>query len=181
MSKNKMGTPGARVVALITAMAAGVGLAAMPAGALPHAAAHVRHAASDVVLTDLTLNTSYDCVGPCAAATFFSGYGLARSGVTTYRWSEAGAVTSVEEDGCLVSSIHEALTAQSGPDNGDAIYFSTTKDLECPTANPNVYTETAPLSVSGGTGAFKSATGEGLLALTVLNRPRSAGARSRHQ
>ena len=78
MSKNKMGTPGARVVALITAMAAGVGLAAMPAGALPHAAAHVRHAASDVVLTDLTLNTSYDCVGPCAAATFCSGYGLAR-------------------------------------------------------------------------------------------------------
>ena len=81
-------------------------------------------------------------------------------------------MTSVEEDGCLVSSIHEALTAQSGPDNGDAIYFSTTKDLECPTANPNVYTETAPLSVSGGTGAFTAEPlGEGLLALTVLNSP----------
>jgi hypothetical protein len=171
MRRNKMGTPGALVVALTTAMGAGVGLAAMPAGASPHAAAHVRHAASDVDLTDLTLNTSYDCVGPCAAATYFSGYGVARSGVTTYGWSEDGAVTNVEANGCLVSSIHEALTAQSGPDNGDAIYFSTTKDLECPTANPNVYTETAPLTVSGGTGAFKSAAGEGSVALTVLNSP----------
>jgi hypothetical protein len=65
----------------------------------------------------------------------------------------------------------EYLVHRVGPDNGDAIYFSTTKDLECPTANPNVYTETAPLTVSGGTGAFKSATGEGSLALTVLNSP----------
>jgi hypothetical protein len=124
-----------------------------------------------VDLTDLTLTTSYNCVGPCAAATYFSGYGVARSGVTTYGWSENGATTSVEKNGCLVSSIHEALTAQSGPDNGDAIYFSTTKDLECPTTNPNVYTETAPLTVSGGTGVFKSATGKGSLALTVLDSP----------
>jgi len=173
VSNSKMGTRAALAVALVTAgaLATGVGLAAMPAGASPHSAAHVRHTAGDVDLTDLTLNTSYTCVGPCAAATYFSGYGVARSGVTTYGWSESGAVTSVEKNGCLVSSIHEALTAQNGPDSGDAIYFSTTKDLECPTANPNVYTETAPLTVSGGTGAFKSATGEGSLALTVLNSP----------
>ena len=171
MTKSKTGTPKARVVTLITALVIGVGLAALPAEASAHAAAHVRHAATEVNLADLTLTTSYTCVGPCAAATYFSGYGVARTGVSTYGLSESGTVTSVEKNGCLVSSIHEALTAQSGPDNGDAIYFSTTKDLEYPTANPNVYTETAPLTVSGGTGAFKSVTGEGSLALTVLNSP----------
>jgi len=173
MKNSRMGTRGGLTVALVAAgaLATGASFVALPAGASPHTAAAVRHAAGNVDLTDLTLTTSYDCVGPCAAATYFSGYGVARSGVTTYGWSESGAVTSVEKNGCLVSSIHEALTAQSGPDSGDAIYFSTTKDLECPTANPNVYTETAPLTVSGGTGAFKSATGEGSLALTVLNSP----------
>lgn len=173
MSNSKMSARAAGVVALLTAgaVAAGVGVAPMPAGASPHAAAHVRHAPTDVDLADLTLTTAYGCVGPSAAATYFSGYGVARSGVTTYGWSETGAVTSVEKNGCLVSSINEALTAQSGPDNGDAIYFSTTKDLECPTANANVYTETSPLTVSGGTGAFKRATGQASLALTVLNSP----------
>jgi hypothetical protein len=173
MRNSKMGTPVAAVVTLITAgaAAAGFGVAPTPVGASPHAAAHVRHAATGLDLADLTLTTAYNCVGPCAAATYFSGYGVARSGVATYGWSETGAVTNVEKNGCLFSGIHEALTAQSGPDNGDAIYFSTTKDLECPTANTNVYTETTPLTVSGGTGAFKSATGEGSLALRVLNSP----------
>jgi hypothetical protein len=69
VTKSKTGTPAARVVALITALVAGVGLAAMPAGASAHTAAHVWHAATEVNLTDLTLNTSYTCVGPCAAAT----------------------------------------------------------------------------------------------------------------
>lgn len=173
MTGRKIFTRAAVVVALVTtgALITGVGLVAAPVGASPHAVAHVRHAAGDVGLADLALTTSYDCVGPCAAATYFSASGVARSGVTTYGWSETGAVTSVEKNGCLVSSIHEALEAQSGADSGDAIYFSTTKDLECPTANPNVYSETAPLTVSGGTGAFKSATGEGSVSLTVLNSP----------
>ena len=157
MSNSKMSARAAGVVALLTAgaVAAGVGVAPMPAGASPHAAAHVRHAPTDVDLADLTLTTAYGCVGPSAAATYFSGYGLARSGVTTYGWSETGAVTSVEKNGCLVSSINEALTAQSGPDNGDTILFNH-EGPGVPPANANVYTETSPLTVSGGTGAFKS-------------------------
>jgi hypothetical protein len=179
--KSKIGIRAALVVTLITAgaLAAGVGVASIPAGASPHAPAHAlahlrAHAGpamTELDLTDLTLNTLYTCVGPCASATYFSGYGVARSGVTTYGWSEVGTVTSVEENGCLVSSIHEALTAQSGPDSGDAIYFSTASDLECPTADPNVYTETAPFTITGGTGAFTSATGKWSYALTVLASP----------
>jgi hypothetical protein len=174
MSKNKIGTLGAWVVALITvgALATGVGVAATPAGASPHvAAAHVGHAASELDLTDLTMNAWYTCVGPCASATYFSDYAVARSGVMTFAWSGAGTETSVEKNGCSVSTIHEALTEQGGPDNGDTIYLSTTKDLYCPTANANVSHETASFTIAGGTGAFKSATGEASYALTVLNSP----------
>jgi hypothetical protein len=75
------------------------------------------------------------------------------------------------KNGCLVSSTHETLTAQSGPDNGDAVIFQPPRTWSCASANPNVYTETAPLTVSGDTGAFKSATGAGSLAFMVLNNP----------
>lgn len=173
MSKNKMGSPGARVMALVAAgtLATGLGPAAMPAGASPHPGAQAKHAATELDLTDLTMNTWYTCVGPCASATYFSGQGVARSGVTTFGWSEAGTGTSTETNGCLVSTLHEALTEQSGPDNGDAIYFTTTKDLYCPTANANVWNETSPFTITGGTGPFKSATGTGLWTLTVLVSP----------
>ena len=79
MSNSTSNTRG-RTVALITAaaLAAGVVLADVPAGASPHAAAHVRRAATRLDLTDLTMNTWYTCVGPCAAATYFSAQGVAR-------------------------------------------------------------------------------------------------------
>ncbi|HXW78771.1 MAG TPA: hypothetical protein VEJ84_04695 [Acidimicrobiales bacterium] len=163
----------ALAVALLAtgAMATGAGLATTAAAAPSLAPAQLRHAATELDLTGLTMNTWYTCVGPCASATYFSAEGIARSGVTTLGWSEAGTVTSVEKNGCLISTLYEALTAQSGPNSGDAIYFSTTKDLDCPTANANVYRETSPFTIAGGTGAFKSATGTGSFTLTVLNSP----------
>jgi len=172
MKNSSLGTRATLVLALITAgaLVAGVGVAAMPAGASSRAAAHARHGATQLDLTDLTMNTWYTCVGPCASATYFSAYGVARSGDTTFGWSGTGTGTG-EQGNCQVSTINEALTAQGGPDNGDAIYFSTKDDLYCPTSNPNVSKETATFTISGGTGAFKSASGEGSSTFTVLTSP----------
>jgi hypothetical protein len=175
--KRKFGSRAARAAALVAAaaLAGGAGVASTPAGASPHArtTTEVRaHAASALTSTelDLTTNNWYTCVGPCASATYFSDYAVARSGVTTFGWSGTGTGTG-EQGNCLVSTINDALTVQGGPDNGDAIYFSTKDDLYCPTSNPNVSKETATYTISGGTGAFKNATGEGSSTFTVLTTP----------
>jgi hypothetical protein len=177
VTNSKMGTSAARVVALITAgaLAAGAGFASTPAGASPHAraATEVRTDAAPALTSsnlDLALNTWYTCVGPCASATYYSDYGVARSGFTIFGYSGAGVVGSALKNGCTAASEHLALTEQAGPQIGDAIYFSSTFPF-CPTKNPNVSTEHALFAITGGTGAFKGATGKGSFTVKFLTNP----------
>ena len=120
MRNTRMGTPAARVAALITAgaLAAGVGAASASAGASPHARAttEVRAFAASPLTSstlDLTTNTWYTCVGPCATATYFTDYGVARSGLTVFGFSGTGTEVSFLKYGCSISSDHFALTEQS--------------------------------------------------------------------
>ena len=150
---------------------------AVSAGASPHAATEVRTDAASALTSsklDLTTNASYACVGPCASATYFWISGVARSGSTTFgRVSAVGTVLSVLTNGCAVQSEHYGLTEQSGPDNGDTFWFSTTSDQICPTKNPNVMAETGSFTITGGTGTFKDATGKGSFTWSVLANPQT--------
>lgn len=150
---------------------------ASPATPHNHAATEVRGEAASALTSsklDLTTNASYACVSTCASATYFWINGVAHSGSTTFgRISAVGTVLSVLKNGCLAQSEHYGLTEQSGPHDGDTFWFSTTSDHVCPTKNPNVTAETGSFTITGGTGVFKGATGQGSFTWSVLANPQT--------
>jgi hypothetical protein len=85
------------------------------------------------------------------------------------RSSLAGTVLDYDPvTNCLDQSENWALTTQ----NGDStIYFSTTSDTFCFTADPNVSIENGTFTITGGTGRFAAATGSGTFRLRVLTHP----------
>jgi hypothetical protein len=163
INNRPIGAAAVGLTALIAAGAVAAGLSAPAASASP----------STTTLA-LTYNASYACVGPCVSATYFWFDGEARSGSTTWgRVSAVGTVLSVLSNGCLAQSEHWALTEQTGPDNGDTIWLSTASDRFCPTKNPNISIETGSLIITGGTGAFKGATGGATFRGLVLGHPQT--------
>jgi hypothetical protein len=137
-------------------------------GLVPSAAA----ASPTTAKLDLTLTASYTCPYSCASPsdTLFSVQGVAYAGVTTFREFLIGRVLNTSK-GCSVQSEQWSLTEQSGPDKGDALWLTSTSDKICPTAYPNVLIETSSFKVTGGTGAFKGATGKGTSWWSVLAYP----------
>jgi hypothetical protein len=127
--------------------------------------------ASTTVGVHLIDAAHYSCVGPCAAATYFSIDGIARSGAPSLRAmtvAVAGTVLSVNPDGCLAQSENWALTTEQGK---NTIYLSTTADTICPTSDPNILRETGTFTITGGSGLFSTATGGGSFTWTVVVHP----------
>ncbi len=115
----------------------------------------------------------YGCVGPCASASYFYAHGVARSSTGALRWVRTSSVGQVltydPTTNCLAQKEHWALTL---PNTGqDTIFMDTTRDTLCFTADPNVSYEHARFVITGGTGRFVNATGEGRIRLTVLTDP----------
>lgn len=143
---------------------------ALSLGVLANAAS-----ASSTVGLNLTARADYSCVGPCASATTFTVDGVAHPssgfhGAMTL--SAVGNVLSFDPTtNCLTQAENWALTEQNGK---DTIFFSTTSDTLCFTANPNVSLETATFTITGGTGRFSDATGGGTFNFTVLTHPQKA-------
>jgi hypothetical protein len=131
--------------------------------------------ASTTASLTLTARADYSCVGPCASATTFTVDGVAHprsGGHGAMTFSAVGSVLSFDPaTNCLIQAENWALTTQKGE---DTIFFSTTSDTLCFTANPNVSLETAAFTITGGTGRFTDATGGGTFNFTVLTHPQTA-------
>jgi hypothetical protein len=114
----------------------------------------------------------YDCVGPCATATYYFAWGMAHADSKdfgTMKGSMSGTVLDYNPvTNCLDQSENWVFTTQKGD---DAIYLTTTSDTLCFTADPNVSIENGAFTITGGTGRFTGATGSGTFQLTVLTHP----------
>ena len=121
----------------------------------------------------LTERAEYSCTGPCATATNFTVDGQAHP--VTGRLGEmsvsaAGTVLGVNDAGCLLQS-EQWTFSKKGHGRNDAFNLSTTSDTFCPTADPNLFIETASFVIDGGTGRFSGASGTGAFSLAVLVDP----------
>jgi hypothetical protein len=114
----------------------------------------------------LGLKGTYACKGSCATATHFT----ARGSAGRFKFSLKGTVLKTNSQGCLVQKETWTLTAG----RKDALFLSTTSDTFCPTANSNVFSEAAALSITGGSGRFRGATGNGTFDTSVLVSPQVA-------
>jgi len=154
MRDASMGTRTSVVLAPTTVgdLVAGVGVTATPAGASAHAAARIRRAATALDLSDLTMNTWYTCVGPCASAIYGTGYGVARSGVTIVAYS--GAWTSGAPSRTAVQS-HRSTWRLRRRALRTAATQSTfrRRTRSAPQKTPNVSRVHGLFSITGGTAA----------------------------
>lgn len=141
------------------------------AAILPLAATGASAATSTTVWRLKGNAVGYNCVGPCSTTTYFWINGPMKGASTSFRISAVGALLKVEANGCLDQLEHYALTAMNGPDRGDNLYFKTTNDRACPTKNSNVALETSAFKITSGTGAWKSAAGNGTLKWMVKFHP----------
>src|SRR5262249_33921843 len=133
-------------------------------------------AGASTINVSWTIQGPYSCLGPCSSATFFNVNGVAHSDskvLGTMTYVGQGTVTGVLDNGCLTQTENWAFTLQNGHNGKDTIDLSTVGDTFCPTANPNVFSETADFTITGGTGQFSSASGGGSFALTVLGHPQT--------
>jgi len=112
----------------------------------------------------------YACVGPCATATSYFAWGVVHPDskpFSTMKDSLSGTVLDYNPvTNCLDQAENLAFTK-----GNDTIYFSTTSDTLCFTADPNVSIETAAFAITGGTGRFAGATGSCTFNLNVLTHP----------
>ena len=145
-----------------------VGFLVLGLGGLPAVAS-----ASTTVGLNLTAETHYSCPVSCATATTFSADGVGYSpGLGRVTLSEQGTVLPTESNGCGLSSEKWVVTTENSK---SSIFLSTTLSTYCPTANPNMSLETDTLTVTGGTGLFRDATGGATLMLAVLTQPQVGG------
>ena len=114
----------------------------------------------------------YACVGPCATATYYFASGTVRSkNLGTMKDAASGTVLHYNAaTKCLIQSEHWAFTTRN---EKDTIYFSTTSDTYCFTADPNVSIEKGTFKITGGKGRFAKATGSGTFRLRVLGHPQT--------
>jgi hypothetical protein len=123
-------------------------------------------AAKSTTTLHLGLKGTYACKGSCATATHFT----ARGSGGRFNFSLTGTVLKTNSQGCLVQK--ETWTLTAGKKN--ALFLSTTSDTLCPTANSNVSSEAAAFSITGGSGRFHGATGNGTFGFSVLVSPQVA-------
>jgi hypothetical protein len=131
--------------------------------------------ASTTVGLNLTDEGTYWCPVSCATSTTFSAFAIAHSGSQSFgvvTVSIAGTVLSVNPDGCAVQSEKWVPVVPKGR---STILASTTSDTICPTANPNILLETGTLTIAGGTGPFRDASGGASFMFAVLVQPQVAG------
>jgi hypothetical protein len=117
-----------------------------------------------------TIRGAYTCIQQCAET---NGKGTAHSDskvlgqMTWINQSGPGSGVAACAGGFSVAEIWE-FTAQNGKDKLDVVV---TDDDLCPTADPNVFTETGTFTIAGGTGRFSNATGGGNFQITDLGHP----------
>jgi hypothetical protein len=144
---------------------------ALVLGGLPS----IARASTTVGLAFTFTSTDYSCVGPCAAATSYSGDGIAHTGskvfgTMTFALAGTNGVFNPITN-CESPSENDAFTTQKGK---NTIFLSTTSDTYCLTANPNISLESGTLTITGGTGLFSNASGGGTFNFTVLTHPQTA-------
>lgn len=122
--------------------------------------------AKSTTILHLGLKGTYACKGSCPTATHFT----ARGSGGRFKFSLQGTVLKTSAQGCLIQK--ETWTVTAG--KKDALFLSTTSDTLCPTANSNMSSEAAAFSVTGGSGRFRGATGNGTFGFSVLVSPQVA-------